>query len=209
MMPPMARGGAYFATHTMKHRIFIAIDIPRPIKGELRRLLAQDVEKYAELYAGANLMDEESWHVTLAFLGEKSEEQIETIGRMLRAIAGQTPAPTIAIRTLTTAPPHRPPRMVWAATTTGTNRLLEPIRNTIVKKLAAHAIQQDGETFPLFNGHVTLARLPEGRRIADHTVSFPDALTFRPKTIGLMESHLEDSGAKYKTLKSIDFKPSV
>lgn len=193
----------------MEHRLFIAIDLPGTIKTELRQLIKQDVEKSGELYADARMMDEESWHITLAFLGDKSEEQIEVIERVLRNLAERTPVPKIVIRTVTTAPPQRPPRMVWATTTTETNRTLEPIRNRIVKDLAAHGIHQEGTVFPDYHGHITIARLPEGRRIADHVISLPNALVFRPKTMHLMESHLESSGATYKTLKSIDFKPSV
>ena len=193
----------------MEHRLIIAIDIPEAVRVELRKIIKGDVEANNELYANARMMDEESWHITLAFLGEKSKEHIATIEQVLQEVTKATPAPEIVIRTVTTAPPQRPPRMVWATTTTETNLALGPIKDAVIKGLAAHDIRQEGEVFPNYHGHITLARLPEGRRIANHIISLPNALAFQPRTIDLMESHLESSGAKYKTLKSIDFKPSV
>lgn len=193
----------------MERRLFIAINLPENIKAEIRKEMELDNKTGIDLYQNANMIPEENWHITLKFFGSQPEEHIETIGQVIRNVIGEREAPVVTIRTLSTAPPHRPPRMIWATTTTETNKVLGSIKETIERKLAVHAIFQKGETFPIFQGHITLARLPEGRRIAERIVSFPNALTFRPITIDLMESHLESTGAEYSILKSIDFKPSI
>lgn len=191
----------------MERRLFIAIDLPSEIKDAIRQRLEADQQDHPELYKDARIMSEESWHITLSFLGSQTE--VETIGNAIEQVAHQTIAPEITIQLLTTAPPQRPPRMVWVTTTAETNKELGAIKVAIEQRLAQQNICPQGEIFPTYNGHITLARLPEGRKIAEHMVSFPHALSFCPKTIDLMESHLERTGAEYSLLKSIDFKLSV
>ena len=194
----------------MERRLFIAINLPEDIKAEIRHVLQLDDAKNAELYSDAKMVPEENWHITLKFLGNQSKEHLATIERVIADIAKGTHAPEVAIRTLTTAPPHRPPRMVWVTTTTETNKTLGSIKETMEAELERHNIfHQKGEVHPVYHGHINLARLPEGRRIADHIVSLPNALTFKPATIDLMESQLENSGAEYSIVRSIDFKTSI
>ncbi len=191
----------------MEHRLFIAIDLPGEIKDATRQALQADQKDHPELYEDARMMDEASWHITLSFLGNQSE--IETIEQAIEHVAHQKEAPEITMQLLTTAPPQRPPRMVWITTSAETNKALGALKAAIEQQLAQNNIHPQEEHRPRYTGHITLARLPEGRRVAEHVVSFPHALSFRPKTIDLMESRLERTGAEYTLLKSIDFKPSV
>lgn len=193
----------------MEHRLFIAINLPKEIKASIRDILQIDQEQNTELYEHARMTDEESWHITLVFLGAQSEDQLKALIGIIREAVRQVPAPKITMRMLTTAPPHRPPRMIWIATTAETNRLLEEIKTAIEQKLAAQNIFKKGESYTMFNGHITLARLPEGRRIANRTILFPCTLSFKPTTIDLMESHLKNTETSYRLLESIDFKQSA
>lgn len=193
----------------MEHRLFIAINLPKEIKASIRDILQIDQEQNTELYEHARMTDEESWHITLVFLGAQSKDQLKALISIIREAVGQVHAPKITMRTLTTAPPRRPPRMIWIATTAETNKLLEKIKTAIEQKLAAQNIFKKGESYAIFNGHITLARLPEGRRIADRTILFPYALSFKPTTIDLMESHLKNTETSYRLLESIDFKQSA
>ena len=193
----------------MEHRLFIAINLPEQIRIAIHEVLQTDMQNVPELYERARMRDESSLHITLLFLGDQPKESLRNIVQAMRDTIKNMPAPAIVLRTLTTAPPHRPPRMVWITTTTETNRVLEGIKTILEQNLVAQNIFQKGEVYPSFNGHITLARLPEGRQIADHVVSFPSALTFSPTSIDLMESELTPAGATYRLLESIDFKPSA
>lgn len=193
----------------MEHRLFIAIDPPERIRDAIREIMRADMQSAPELYENARMQDETSWHITLLFLGEQPKEGLQNIVQAMRDTIKNVTAPEIVLRALTTAPPHRPPRMVWIATTTETNHTLEDIKTVLEQNLAAQGILKKGEVHPNFNGHITLARLPEGRHTADHIVSFPSALSFTPTSIALMESELTPTGATYRLLESIDFKPSA
>lgn len=193
----------------MEQRLFIAINLSEQARTAVREALHADMQHAPELYEHARMRDSASWHITLLFLGEQSKEDALNILQAMRDTIKNIAAPEIVLRTLTTAPPHRPPRMVWIATTAETNHALEGIKKILEQNLVVQNIFQKGELHPDFNGHITLARLPEGRHIADHIVSFPSALTFSPTSIDLMESNLTPTGATYRLLESIDFKPSA
>lgn len=193
----------------MERRLFIAINLPETIKAQLRQEIGSDNKKSSELYKDARMIPEEDWHITVKFLGDQLAEHLGAIEHAMRAAVEEMTAPQITMQTLTTAPPHRPPRMVWITTTSETNQFLRSIKEAIERNLATQGMVQKGEVHQVYHGHINLARLPEGRKIADHIISFPSALTFKPATIDLMESHLESTGAEYAILKSIDFKPSI
>lgn len=193
----------------MNRRLFIAIDLPTETKAAIQETLRTDKVAYAELYKDARMTPEQDWHMTLLFLGEYPEHVIETIGHSISDVIGQMAGPQITMRMLTTAPPHRPPRMIWVTTSAESNSALGAIKESILHDLASRDIRPQGEQFASFTGHITLARLPEGRKIANHAISFARELSFIPKTVDLMESRLESTGATYAVLKSIDFKPSI
>lgn len=193
----------------MNRRLFIAIDLPAEIKTVIRETLQTDKTAYAELYRDARMTPEKDWHMTLLFLGEYPEQAIEAIGHSISDVISKISSPKIAMRILSTAPPHRPPRMIWVTTSAESNEILGAIKESILQDLALHAVRPQGARFETFNGHITLARLPEGRKIADHTIAFAHEISFTPKTVDLMESRLESTGAAYTVLKSIDFKPSI
>lgn len=192
----------------MNRRLFIAIDLSADVKKMIGKEIEQDEQKGYDLYKKGRMIPKENWHFTLVFLGDQPEERITAIKEAIRETVTRIAAPEISIQTLTTAPPKRPPRMVWAVTNEPTSHRLEALKTEIENALVARGVEFDRDTRP-YHGHITLVRLAEGMRIADHAVSFPHALSFQPKTVNLMESRLESTGAEYSTLESIDFKPSI
>lgn len=187
----------------MNRRIFIAINLPAEARATIREVLQADAAAYTELYEDARMTPERDWHITLLFLGDQPEDAIPAIERVISEVMQTMPLPALGIRMFTTAPPHRPPRMIWATTSAEANEYLGALKESIKKALAQHGIRPQGEQFARFNGHITLARLPEGRRIADHTVALAHTITFQPNTIDLMESQLDRAGAEYGIIRSI------
>lgn len=192
----------------MEHQLFIAINLPEHIKEVISNAVEQD-RGISPVYGDARLVAKEDWHITIKFLGKQAEKSIDVIEKVMRDVVAETTSPEISMRTLTTAPPHRPPHMIWMPTTAETNQTLGVLKTAIEQKLAMQGIVQKGELFPTYHGHITLARLPEGRKIDNHAVVLSRAITFRPVAMDIMESRLESSEAKYSVLKSIDFKRSI
>lgn len=193
----------------MYHRVFIAIELPAETKVHIREILLADKKTHPDLYINARMMPEEDWHITLSFLGTYAPDMVTVIEETIAAAVHDLPAPHIALRMLTTAPPQRPPRMLWTLTTSDSGKELETLKDSIQNALAACGIRPQEDPGTQFIGHSTLAHFNKGYRIAEHTVVFAHEIAFRPQGIALMESRLEHDKAHYTTLRSIDFKPSV
>ncbi len=65
-------------------RLFVALDIGDNLRGRIARFL-DGVRGFAP---DARWAQPESLHVTLKFIGEKSEEEVEKIKRLLETIDG-------------------------------------------------------------------------------------------------------------------------
>lgn len=190
-------------------RIFIAIPIPEDVRAALQEVLTVDSATGASIYEVAQMTGEEKWHITIEFFGAQPEKAVATIEKVTEHVVQTTSAPTITVRTLSTAPAKRPPQMFWAKTTAETDIALGTLREKITKELVPHGINKQGMHFQIYAGHITLAYFPKGRRIEERVISLATPLTFQAKSIDVMESRLSDTGSTYSLIRSIDFKPSV
>lgn len=190
----------------MIQRLFIAINLPEAIREHIRETLKNDKASEADLYRIAEMIPEEDWHITVKFLGDQEAKHLNEIKRAIRDAMKDISSPEVSIRTITTAPPNRPPRMIWAAATTESNRILATIKEAIERELTTHRISEKGEVFPDYRGHVTLAEFPKGHKIAERMISLPSALTFKPLTIDLVEAHRDRTVGKFSIVTSFAFK---
>lgn len=190
----------------MIRRLFIAINLPATIRENIKERLESDKTSGADLYQLAEMIPEEDWHITVKFLGDQEVKHVNEIKRAIRDAMKDIASPEVSMRTITTAPPNRPPRMIWAATTTESNHTLAAIKTAIERELTARGISEKGEVFPDYRGHVTLAELPKGHKITERMISLPSALTFKPLTIDLMEAHRDRTAGKFSIVTSFVFK---
>jgi 2'-5' RNA ligase len=190
----------------MIRRLFIAINLPTPIRESIKEKLEGDKESGADLYRIAEMIPEENWHITVKFLGDQEAKHVNEIKRAIRDAMKDIVAPEVSMRTITTAPPNRPPRMIWAATTTESNHALASIKEAIERELTTHGISGKGEVFPDYRGHITLAELPKGHKIAERMIALPSSLTFKPITIDLIEAHRDRTVGKFSVVTSFSFK---
>jgi 2'-5' RNA ligase len=181
-------------------RLFVALDLPQELREQVsawgRRELADPALR---------LVAEESLHVTLAFLGQRPEEEIEEIAQVVRNSAA--PAPWVELLD----PVQRPPR--------GRARLyalpvLSPGTEALQAGLA-HALSVEGfyehEKRP-FWPHVTLARVrPEGRGsrrpalVESPPGKLPEAASEARicRRMTLYRSELQPTGARYVPLAQV------
>src|ERR1700683_4485522 len=96
-------------------RIFIALDIDDAIRQRIHRFL-EGVSGFAP---DARWVRPESLHVTLKFIGEKSEEEVEKIKRALKTI--EAGAVEINIRGYGFFPTALAPRVFWIGIEAGPN----------------------------------------------------------------------------------------
>jgi RNA 2',3'-cyclic 3'-phosphodiesterase len=179
-------------------RLFVALAVPDHVRDGLRAATAPLRERHPEL----RWTRPEGWHVTLAFLGQVPDEEVDGVLAEVRRAAGQGPAPT----ELRLDRPGRFGRSVLhvsvvdhpAGALTG---LALAIRSCLVAR--GHPVDPQ----PI-RGHLTLARA--GRR-GELTPGLLDAfgtggltgLAWRPSSVELWSSHLGDGPARYEVVASV------
>lgn len=181
-------------------RLFVALDLPDEVRAGItawgREALADPALRPVPL---------ESLHITLAFLGQRPEEEIEQIAEVVRESAG--PAPWIELLD----PVQRPPR--------GRARLyalpaLSPGAEALQAGLQQGLVEggfYEPEKRP-FWPHVTVARVRSEARgsrrpavVADPPGKLPEGLSeaFLGVRMALYRSELQPTGARYVPLAQV------
>ena len=169
-------------------RLFVAVDLPRPVRTELARWAAQAVPTKARRVPETNL------HLTLAFLGSRLRADADAAAALLPALAGPLGA-------LTTAgalwlPPRRPAVLTVALAATPQ---LEALHRSVVAALAG-AVGYEPEQ-RRFRPHVTVARMRHATRTATEPPA-PPLRTFRAEALTLYRSYTGPGGSRYERLAS-------
>ena len=128
-------------------RLFVALDIDEAIRVRIARFL-DGVRGFAP---EARWVRIESLHVTLKFIGERPEEEGETIKQALETI--EAGAVELKFRGYGFFPGARTARVFWVGIEAGAK--LTPLAATVDEKLVAFDIPKEEHTF---NAHLTLAR---------------------------------------------------
>jgi RNA 2',3'-cyclic 3'-phosphodiesterase len=128
-------------------RIFVALDIEDGIRDDIARFL-DGIRGFAP---EAHWVRPESLHVTLKFIGEKPEQEIDRIKSSLSAIEANLFE--INIRGHGFFPNPRAPRLFWIGIETDSR--LRSLAATVDEKLALLDVPEEEHAF---NPHLTLAR---------------------------------------------------
>jgi RNA 2',3'-cyclic 3'-phosphodiesterase len=180
------------APRAPKLRLFVALDLPQAARAALARFrdAAADPEVWRPLA-------EESFHVTLAFLGHRPEEQVEQVAGVLEAVAAarrRAPQTTLAGGLL--LPPRR--ARVLAVALEDPDGALTALAGDVGAGLAAAGLYEP-EARP-FRPHVTVARLRAGARAPRSLDAAPEPLAFTAGAVTLYRSRVGRGGAVYEPL---------
>lgn len=188
-------------------RLFVALDIDDNIRGRLARFL-DGVRGFAP---EARWVRPESLHVTLKFIGEKSEADVENIKRALGTIEAGTFE--MNFRGYGFFPGARAPRVFWVGIEGGPK--LTSLAATVDENLARLDIPKEEHAF---NAHLTLARGAGGsgsprkekgdgpNRSFQHlqeklaALPAPEFGTMTAREFYLYQSQLSPGGSKYTKL---------
>jgi RNA 2',3'-cyclic 3'-phosphodiesterase len=135
-------------------RLFFAIELPHDVQAALGRLRPKDDNR------DYRWSDPSLLHVTLAFLGEQPESQVEVLRRVGETAASASHAASLRLGTAGSFGSHRSPRVLWV----GLEGDLEAL-SSLHARLDA-GLREAGlpvEDRP-FRAHVTLARRRETAR---------------------------------------------
>jgi 2'-5' RNA ligase len=194
-------------------RLFVALDIDDAIRQRIVRFL----DGVREFAPSARWVRPESLHVTLKFIGEKSEGDVENIQQALETISAD--AFDLNFRGYGFFPEARAPRVFWVGSEGGTN--LTYLAATVDEALARLGIPKEEHPF---NAHLTLARggrgsgLPRKQKGDGPNLSFqrlqeklaarpaPDFGTMTAREFFLYQSQLSPGGSEYTKLAAFVLK---
>lgn len=160
-------------------RIFIALTIPNTNKDEIERGV-----RHIRI-PNMQWIPKEKWHLTLAFLGDKTREEIEIIHQSLQHVAKHTAPFSYHTDSVIAFGHQNTPRLVLKI-------VPEPDLVALQKKVV-DAIHQE-ETRP-FTPHVTLGKL---RHKSDCEKSMGiKTVTCKAEKIAIIHSILHDHGSDY------------
>lgn len=169
----------------MTLRLFVALDLPVPVRRELAAWCDREAPDSVRRVPADNL------HLTLAFLGSRSQEQADAVGALLPALAGP-------LGEMTTAgalwlPPRRPGVLTVALEASGR---LPALHAALVAGLE-EAIGFESEA-RAFRPHVTVGRVPRNVRLRPPSLAAPPKLTFAAPSMTLYRSRTQPAGARYE-----------
>lgn len=174
----------------MLKRIFLAINLPDSVKKELLSFK----EKWAEL--PARWVSEENLHITLLFLGNTSEKDLQELLWFSKKVARKHNPFELKLSGIEYGPSKENPRMIWIM-----------MQESQELRQLQKDIQQFKPDEKLFSPHLTLARLrqiefrriePEEQPIIEEEISFDIPIN----SFEIMESNLRHQDPKYTVLQS-------
>lgn len=183
----------------MKHRIFIAINLPEEIKKRLENYQSQWPDLPVRWVKPENL------HITLAFLGYLNDEQVLEVIKITKEVALRNQPFLVNLKKIIYGPPKKPARMIWAE---GEKNIeFSKLQKDLEHSLQGKIIGFEKENRP-YSPHITLGRIrqwefrqiePEERPEVNEEIN----LSFEVNSIEIMESELKRGGAEYTILESI------
>ena len=193
-------------THGATMRLFVAIDPPQEVCERLAAWARQAAAASGLRIGGGRaaplrLLDADSLHLTLCFLGERPARELDALDAALDACA--TDVGELSLGAPLWLPPKR--ARTLAVEVHDSAGQLTGLHDSLVRAIAAATAWEPERR--RFRGHVTVARVRGRGRGA--STSFDGArlpatprVSFWPQELSLYRSRLGPAGAAYETLAS-------
>ncbi len=204
-MPSRDVGDYYFSmlgimkNTTQRVRCFVAVEIPCAIQDRLAQI--QDILRKG--IRQASWVNPRNFHLTLKFLGEVEQSQIDTVEAAIGQVATNHAPFTLQVGGIGAFPSLARPRVVWCGVKVGAAEMNELARE-INLELDRCGCPRDERTS---NPHLTIARIKgrmDLRPFADTFNRYEEieGASITVHEITLVRSQLHLKGAVYTPLKS-------
>ena len=180
-------------------RIFVAVPVAAPVRAALSRLRRHPAP-------GLRWVAEHQFHITLKFLGDTSEADVETVRRAAEraalsesaAGASSPPGPSgleLAARSVGAFPNARSVRVVWAGVTGDTARL-SGLQRALDEYLTLAGFEPEARPF---KPHITIARARRPEPLPEALRQYADCEfgRWRADAVEIVESRLTPAGPIY------------
>lgn len=188
----------------MKHRIFIAINLP----GDIKKRLVDYQSKWPEL--PIRWTKKENLHITLIFIGYANDEELLEVLKITKEVTQRNNSFSINLNKIYYGPPKKmPPRMVWVEGKK--SQEFTKLQIDLEKSLMISEEVHFSPEKRAFSPHITLGRIktwefrqiePEERPEVNEEIN----LSFEVNSIEVMESELKRGRSEYTILESFPFR---
>ncbi len=182
-------------------RAFIAIELPLKIKEELGRM----EEKLKETGADVKWVKPSNMHLTLKFLGEISQDQLNKITDILTDVLKNRNKFSIAVKGLGAFPDMTRPKVIWAGIEDKDN-IITRLAAELEERLTALNILKEERNY---SGHITIGRVKSWKNTKELSENISriandcngGKTNFTVERITLFKSNLTPLGPVYEALK--------
>jgi len=184
-------------------RVFIAIELPESVKEEIARIQ----EKLKKTRDKIKWVDPSLIHLTLKFLGEINEKELEKVIGAMEKIAGKFTAFNLEIKGVGAFPSSLSPRVIWIGVGEGKDAA-ENLARKVERELNKKGFASENKKWV---PHLTLGRvklLLEKEKLAEVIQGEKDIQggSIRVEALSIMKSRLTPKGPIYTVLKHIPLK---
>lgn len=184
-------------------RVFVAIDLPPDLKKEILPI-ADKVAQEIPLRLVAN----DILHLTLVFLGEQKEQQVEQIKKSLASVVVGFFPFTLVLKDLEVFPDSRRPRGIWF-NVGGQKEKVFSLHKKIIDGLFKEGLNLKEEYFE-YSPHCTIGRFPEKVKMPgnlDKKIAWVNLeKEFLVEKVTLYQSKLTSKGPEYFKLAEFGLK---
>jgi 2'-5' RNA ligase len=184
----------------MTKRCFIAINLPADIKEKIAGLTVE--LKKINSNPGARFVKSDNIHLTLHFLDDLNESQINQVDIILKDIVRSYSQTTLITENIGGFPNLNFPRVVFIETREARSSLLNELQKAIGQRLEDIGMTVDHRPW---RPHLTLARITGRINFQAKHISLPK-IEIPITSIELMESQLGPGGSKYKIINTYKLK---
>jgi RNA 2',3'-cyclic 3'-phosphodiesterase len=183
-------------------RLFAALPIAEPARGEIAKLLGRLQESGWPL----RVVHEHGLHLTMKFFGEVPPARLEVIEEAVRAAVPGTGALHVQLAEVGAFPSERRARIVWVGLAGPPG--LELLQDRLERRAEAIGFSPEGASF---RPHVTLARVREGHRLPAGALESLEGqyerVAFLVSELVLYESVLGRGGPRYEPRVTLELAP--
>jgi 2'-5' RNA ligase len=185
-------------------RVFLALPLPAETVRGLEPSLAELERRYREL----KVVRPEGLHLTLVFLGERQEQEVEAIRALLDDPSLAVPRIQASLGGYGQFPPQGSPRVLFCPVIDGATEV-SALQRSLVGVLQRGGARFEEERRP-FAPHITLARNPRKKDARVDGEGLRERLgaerRFVFDRLVLYQSLLKPQGAEYRALETVLFR---
>ncbi len=187
----------------MKKRIFVAVDISEHSRRKVAEHIAELNNKFHSVNVGWERA--EKIHITLKFLGEMDDFQLEKLKGVIQKIAGKVSGFKLRISSNGVFPSPQNARILWLGVT-GDIEILQKINSVLENECEKIGFKKEQR---IYQPHLTIARIRDPKKanglIENHLENKIEPVEFEVSEIIIYESKLQPTGSIYQKKESFNF----